>query len=362
NLIFSAKDKDSKNSKLKTGIKRNVGPLLLKRMFFVTERLDAITKCQNLLESEGTAYVIGTGGSYPVAAFISIVLNRHGKLFSQPMHPFNYIRIGSLSNYVIVVSYSGSTPDCGAVIRKALSMGVRNVVLLTGSGNPKLKNLLQQNDNNVISYRTPVRSAKDITIEPPKERGFISFAGTVSPCTLWVSAVVGSVEMANLAGELNEFYNMADPIPNIAELGKLIKEKPGETVSVLGGGFAWPAMLDIESKFVEGDLGNVMLHEVKDFSHGRFMSLLGNDNKSPIIVLGVGPWHEYEQLVLKTVEQGRLIISIRSIFNDILGSLELLVKVQFFARWLGEYFNKDISRPKPPRAGIKLYKWKGQLE
>jgi fructoselysine-6-P-deglycase FrlB-like protein len=364
-IISDLKVKSSRQSKLKPGIKHNVGPLLLKRMFFVTERLEAIKKCQDILAKEGTAYIVGTGGSYPVAVFISILLGLHGKLFSQPIRPFDYARIGTLSSYVIVISYSGSTSDCEAVIKKATDLGVPNIVLVTGSGSPKLKRLLPHDIDDVISYKTPKRSEINSLNEPPRERGFISFSGTVSPCTLWSTAVIGSAEMTNLAGELYDFSNQAEPIPNLSELAKILNTRPNvpdETVSVLGGGWAWPAMLDFESKLVEGGLGKVQLHEIKDFSHGRFMSLMKKYKNSPVVLLGVGPWHEYEQSLSKTLEKGRLLIPIRSKFKGITGALELLVKIQFFVKCLGKDLGKDISRPKVPTAGLDLYRWKGLFE
>ena len=47
-----------------------------------------------------------------------------------------------------------------------------------------------------------------------------------------------------------------------------------QSIDVFGGGDSWPAVLDLESKMIEGDLGRATLLEVKDFSHGRFLHTL----------------------------------------------------------------------------------------
>lgn len=58
---------------------------------------------------------------------------------------------------------------------------------------------------------------------------------------------------------------------NIAEIAKAIKNNP-----VIHVFYEWntlPTAIDIESKFVESGIANVILHEKKNFSHSRYTSL-----------------------------------------------------------------------------------------
>jgi sugar/nucleoside kinase (ribokinase family)/fructoselysine-6-P-deglycase FrlB-like protein len=336
--------------------KRNVGRLLLNRLLFAIEREEAILSCRELLGNQtGTAYCIGTGGSYPVAVFLAQLLGLHSGLFAQPLRPFDYIRVGAKSSHIFIISYSGATADCGDAIKRAKELGVRQIVLVTSSAKPELGQLLRLRDEDkIISYGRPLRKDE----KPSKERGFISFAGTVAPCALWTAAVSGSIEMMKFA-EMIEDNNVID---DSARLKLSSSIKAGETLSIFGGGLAWPAMLDIESKFVESGLGIVQLHEVKDFSHGRFISLFDVQKKSPVVFLAVGgSLHPYERVLVRILEKGQSVISIVSKDNGIRAALELLIKVQFFTRFVGEDLERDISKPKIPHAGLRLYKWRQGL-
>lgn len=339
---------------IRAGAKTNIG-LLLRRVFFVVERKDAIKQCQEILTKVGTAYTVGTGGSYSVAVFLSALLSQHGRLFAQAIRPFDYIRAARVSDYLLVITYSGASEDCAEAIGRALELGVKTIVLITGAVAPELARLLRRNQDVVISFGRPGKSGGS-----QRERGFVSIAGTVAPCALWTAAAMGSLEMTRFATslEVNGGLDLEEAARRIA---KPLRER--KNVAVLGGGLAWPAMVDMESKFTEGGLGNLQIHEMKDFSHGRFVSLLGFEHgETPVVCLGVGAWHAYERVVLRMLERRRAFAAISTKHSGILGALELLIRVQFFAQLCGEALEKDISRPSAiPHHGLKLYRWKGGL-
>jgi len=243
------------------------------------------------------------------------------------------------------------------VIIRASDMGVSQIVLITGAVNPKLGISLRRPQDCLISYGRPTAGSN----HTPRERGFVSIAGTVAPCALWTTAVANPVEMMELARELQ----VDKDIDLLGQIDLLVEAvKKGQTIPVFGGGLAWPAMYDLESKFVEGDLGVIQLHEVKDFSHGRFITVMGPKQRdTPILFFCVGQLYEYEKFLLRTLKDQHTIITISSNKMGILGALELLVRVQFLAQIIGEALGKDISRPDPiPDAGLKLYRWKHGLE
>ena len=55
--------------------------------------------------------------------------------------PFDYIRTGRPSDVVVVVTYSGSTTDCGDAIDFAREIGVPRIALLTAAARPLLSEL-----------------------------------------------------------------------------------------------------------------------------------------------------------------------------------------------------------------------------
>jgi fructoselysine-6-P-deglycase FrlB-like protein len=337
----------------RVGAKTNVG-WLLRRTFLAIERKEALQSCRTILQSaSGNAFAVGTGGSFPVAVFLSHLFAEYGRLFVQPVRPFDYLRSRASVSHVFVVSYSGSTADCGEVICDAKARGVKSIILVTRASKPKLGELLDTAaDDVVVSYGRKMPGGDGV----PMERGFVSISGTVTPCALWTAAAVGSFAMAQLARELDSMDD--EKLRSAAErMASALKANPHQPIPVFGGGFAWPAMFDIESKFVEGGLGNVQFHEVKDFSHGRFISVMSTCRESTALFLLVGNPHPYEMLLLESLPRNR-VITIQSHQNGIVGALELLIRVQFFIQLCGEKLGKDISRPTHlPREGLRLYHW-----
>ena len=339
----------------------NVG-ILLKRLFLGIEQKNAVNMCSEIIKNyRGTAYCVGTGGSYPVAIFLSQLLAKHGNIFSYPIRPFDYIRLGGPSDFVFVISYSGTTTDCKDVITYAANKRGSKIILITGAHQPKLRMFLRKEKGDIlISYgKPPINNYKS------KEHGFISFSGTVTPCGIFTAAECGPREMATyrrhldlkLESYIDECYGCA------IQLESALKRR--DDILLFGGGLAWAPLMDLESKFVEGGLGKIQVHEMKDFSHGRFISVLGpNFKKNPIIVLGVGAWHRYEKLLIDTLGKDRKVVKLKSEFDGILGTLDLLIKIQYFITFCAEIQSiKDISYPKTiPRDGLKLFKWRDGLD
>lgn len=329
---------------------------LQRRMLHATERKQAIQRVRSLLQLGGTCFVVGSGGSYPVASFVSLALDHHSEAFARPIRPFDYIRLGKPSDSVVVISYSGATPDCEEVIRAARRLGVRRIALLTAATDPPLAQLLDPSVDSLISYGNP--EAGGVT-----ERGFISIAGTVAPAALWTAAVSPREEIVALARDLERVVE--SDTKSAERLARAIESEV--PIAFFGGGLAWPALHDIESKFVEGDLGEFQVHEAKDFSHGRFISVLAPERTRRMAVLfGIGPPSDYEVLLQNTLRDsgGEEFLPV-GLFTErpgLPGALEMLVRVQHFTEHCAQRLGRDISRPDwIPPAGLELYRWSGGL-
>jgi sugar/nucleoside kinase (ribokinase family)/fructoselysine-6-P-deglycase FrlB-like protein len=326
---------------------------LRRRMLHATERGEALEGCRTLLHSGGSCFVVGSGGSYPVASFVSLALDHHSDVFAKPIRPFDYVRLGKRSDLVIVVSYSGSTPDCAEVIRRAKALGVGRVALLTAAADPPLASWLDlKGPDLLISYGNPEAESRG-------ERGFVSIAGTVAPAALWTAAVAPREALVDIAREFKRIVK--DDVRAATLLARAIElEHP---VAIFGGGLAWPAMHDLESKFVEGDLAEFQVHEAKDFSHGRFVSVLDPERTPRVALLfGVGEPTEYEELLDKTLrdagDPGFGPLHLVTPRPGMPGALELMVRVQFLAARCARLLGRDISRPEwIPPAGLDLYRW-----
>ena len=115
---------------------------------------------------------------------------------------------------------------------------------------------------NIISYF----NAEDTT---GKERGMISMTSTLAPIIVfddnWTCKLISENQEALTNGE--KFVSEL----NIHDIARKIKQKP-----VIHVFYEWdtlPTAIDIESKFTESGIANVIIHEKKNFSHGRYTLL-----------------------------------------------------------------------------------------
>ena len=327
-------------------------------------------------------FVVGSGGSHSVAQYVSYTLNRGSQnCFAIPIYPLDYIRLARRTDVLIVVSYSGKTTDCQHAIALAKRLNVGKIGLLTGVSHPLLgKSLRSELQDSVLSF-SPASGHI--------ERGFVSVLGTVGLCAAWCAALLKD-RLRVL--ELLQPYQVMSPIrKEIREQAELLTSRldPGLisdghsddqatpavsparlAMSVFGSGCAVPAIHDLESKITEGNLGWVRLHDEKDFSHGRFMSVLSLDHANePALLFRSAESSSYtdklERVLRSRSKEGVAKTAMISSSSDgAVGALDLLVKTQLLVRELAALLKVDISRPgydKIPRHGLSLYKWKDRL-
>ena len=262
----------------------------------------------------------------------------------------DYLRTAGPTDAVIMVSYSGANADTAAVLTHARDLNVGRIALVTASVRPPLANLLGRSDL-VISHGNPRGAGSP-------ERGFVSIAATVAPCALFAAAIAGAGELAHLHRQL------PDVLEGDMALGSRLAQAMRDelALAVIGGGWAWPAMLDIESKWAEADLGGVAIHELKDFSHGRFLSVLGPQAAQVPLILSTGQQSEYEQLLLGVLD-GLSPVELRTQREGPVGAFELILRSQFVAQRVADSLGRDLSRPELiPEDGLRLYRWSSEAE
>jgi sugar/nucleoside kinase (ribokinase family)/fructoselysine-6-P-deglycase FrlB-like protein len=323
------------------GVARNIAELA-RRSLFAAERHESLAKCRMVLSWGGTACAVATGGSFPAASFISSALNRYSPTFCQAIKPLDYVRLGKHTDWLLVVSYSGRTKDCEEAIRVAIQLGVRRIVLVTSRRDPALGALLRETDL-VLTYGN----------DGARERGFVSISGTVAPCVLWAAACLGTKEIAALDEHYGLEWIKTDELEPVVRT--LEHNLP---IDVLGGGVTWPAVLDLESKMIEGGLGRATLHEVKDFSHGRFLHAFSSSSAKTWMLFRGAEESSYEDALVETLQKRGFLYELRANAKGLLGGLELLIKAQYIAFLMGRMMGRDISRPGPPPSdGLALYRW-----
>ena len=168
---------------------------------------------------------------------------------------------------------------------------------------------------------------------------------------------------------------------NISEIAKAIKQNP-----VIHVFYEWetlPTATDIESKFTESGVANVVLHEKKNFSHGRYTALY-NQNFAAVINLnrykiaipldGSGNIDKYYKdeydeslatfLNKRCEEKSAHYIEIGTgAMMPAQWNIEAMSILPYLITAIGEELGIDISKPlKPfPKEASQLYDYKGRF-
>ena len=155
-------------------------------------------------------------------------------------------------------------------------------------------------------------------------------------------------------GFWNEFYR-----DNKKKLNNILDKKG--LIDIFIGDNSECAGYDLESKIVESGIYRVELHEKKNFSHGRFVTL-EHFEPDAIIYLKNKNVSKYEQTLLKylTMFDDKLII-IESEYDKIIGEFDLLIAIQYFIKNISKLLNIDLSKPTYSDESMKIYKFKGEL-
>jgi hypothetical protein len=328
--------------------------------------------------------VVGAGGSYPAAILAKHAL--HDEMCTpnvDAVTPQTAIRIftqfDNIVNcdwhpkydLVIGISYSGKTPDIKSVSELCVKKGYP-FVLLTGAEKSQLSDIYQESDSiKIISYF----NATDTT---GKERGMISMVSTLAPAIIfddnWTCKLIPENQEALVTGE--KFVSGL----NIPDIAKSIKQYP--TIHVFYEWDTLPTATDIESKFTEAGIANVILHEKKNFSHGRYTSLY-NQNFAVVINLtrydmtiqlngsDINKFYKskYDENLAKFLNE---ICKKNSAYYIEIGTvammpaqwnIEAMTKLPFLITAIGEELGIDISKPLNPlpEEAIMLYDYKGEF-
>lgn len=219
--------------------------------------------------------VVGSGGSYPAAVFAKYVISEgYGNPYTEAVTPQTAKRIltqfdssSSFNNVhnpsydlIIGISYSGKTHDIVA-LAKLCAQRDYPFVLITGADENSLKGIYSS-EIKIISYFNP-------NDDTGKEKGMISMFSTLAPCVI-MNNVSESLKKDELL-YLGKAKSKVSHYINIKGISKALKENP--IIHVFYEWDTFAAAADIESKFVESGIATVVLHEKKNFTHGRYTLL-----------------------------------------------------------------------------------------
>lgn len=293
---------------------------------------------------------IGTGGSYAGAFFASKIINLLYGCNTYSMYPRDVLyRNNKNIDKVLLFSYSGTTND---IIYSVKDLNKKNIFIVTKG---ELQNIVLKTGilkKNILSYRTSSNKGK--------ERGFLSFEGSVAPAAIFLKHYL---EMNNYNINIEDFIkesinNWSEKLDSIINKNIIDKIMEHKVLNLFRGDYTDTACYDLESKIIESGIFNCIIHEKKNFSHGRFINY-ENLNNIFSIYFKQKSTTKYEQELLKYLEDNSLIIE--SNYDGVLAEIDLLIASQFIIYYIGKSLDIDVSKPKYSEKAMKIYFYKGDL-
>ena len=130
------------------------------------------------------------------------------------------------------------------------------------------------------------------------------------------------------------------------------------SIIVLFAGWGKPVALDLESKFSESGIGNILLSDYRNFGHGRHNWLDKKKKQSAIVALVSKDEKELATKTLDFLPKDIPKMIIESEYSKANASLDLLYKSFFLVDAIGKIKGIDPGRPGVPEYGSKLYNLK----
>ncbi|MDI9342508.1 MAG: SIS domain-containing protein [Sediminibacterium sp.] len=286
-------------------------------------------------------FVVGSGGSFSACVLFSLLHQYHGSIANAitPLD-FQYSKNAiSHQTNVVFISASGKNTD----ILHAFDLTVKkepesilSICLKVGSALSKKG--ANYSIANTIEFNNP--AGKD---------GFLATNSLLAYFTIISRLYNQHADIKSLT--LSKDYQ--------SEISKFCKSLHKDfTLKVLYAGWGKPVAADIESKFSEAGLGNVILADYRNFGHGRHNWFDKKPEQSAIVAIITNEEEELANKTLALLPKSIPVLRIQSEYKTSTASIDLLVKSFYLAEEVGKLKNIDPGRPGVPSYGSKLYNLK----
>ena len=294
---------------------------------------------------------IGTGGSFAGASFASTVINELYGASTYSLYPRDALYRNNINiDKAFLFSYSGTTND---LIQSVKDFNKNDVYVITKGQTQNIVTKTGILKNNIITYRTSTNKGK--------ERGFLSFEGALAPAALfmklYLQKINSDIDINNFIKDSMSYWSNKVQ----KEIDKKFIESAinhNKIINVFRGDYSNCASYDLESKLIESGIFNCIIHEKKNFSHGRFINFENMNNKC-VIYFKQKTTSKYEEKLLDYL--GNKIAIFESRYDGLLAEFDLLIASQFIIYQIGKLLDIDVSKPNYTDNAMKIYFYKEQL-
>ena len=302
---------------------------------------------------------IGSGGSSIPSEYTKTIINNTFGVDIQTMFPKGYLEtnIEKYMDYlnIICFSYSGSSPE----IVQLLNGKYNRAYIVTKANEEDLKISLKESNVDISKIR--IISYNN---QSTKERGFLSIEGIIVPVLIMHMLVEKKKKEDILELFKKQFEKQKEKVENyFKENNEELKKsfKKNNIIDIYYDNYTKPIMCDLESKIVETGIFRCAIHEKKNFSHGRFITL----EKYPSdvqIYLKLKKDTKYDNELLKYLSiYSKNLIILEADEENNNGILELLIYSQLFIYEISKLLKKDLSNPDYSEDSMKIYRYNKEI-
>ena len=315
---------------------------------------------KDLENNKNQKYIcIGSGGSSIPSEYTKTIINNTFGVDIQTMFPKEYLETNT-EKYMehlnlIYFSYSGSSPE----IVQLLNGKYNKTYIVTKANEEDLKISLKENNVDISKIR--IISYNN---QSTKERGFLSIEGIIVP-SLIVHMLIKNIKKEKMIKVFKEqLEKQREKVEKyFKENNEQLKRafKKNNIIDIYYDNYTKPIMCDLESKIVETGIFRCTIHEKKNFSHGRFITL----EKYPSdvqIYLKLKKDTKYDNELLKYLKiYSKNLIILESDEENDNGILELLIYSQLFIYEISKLLKKDLSNPDYSEDSMKIYRYNKEI-
>lgn len=287
---------------------------------------------------------VGSGGSFSACHFAYKTVISKGTVAYcfTPLQLFENMALAKRS-HVVVLSASGNNNDTLNVIKYCLQEEVCKVTAFVLSNRSKVKKLYKEDNRlNIIQFNLPL--GKD---------GFLATNSLLAFILLiYKASKKSSMSFDDLAFDASQITESVNSF--FREFTEL------NTISVIYSDWFTPVALDIESKFSEAALGNVLLSDWRNFAHGRHHWFDKRNSDTGILALISPNIKAVAEKTLSLLPDHVRILKFYSPFNDSKTAIEGLMMAFYLVQARGMALSIDPGKPGVPDYGSKVYNLKYQ--
>lgn len=295
----------------------------------------------NFLLCSKPLFVVGSGGSSSACSLLAMHHQEQGLIASDitPLELQYSKKAINRDTNIVFISASGKNSDILLGFDTAIDLEPFSVISIC------------LRENSLLSEKSSKYSiSKIVEFENPAGKdGFLATNSLVAYFTI-ISRLYGYIpKLSNLIPDQNFHDKVNDFVKSLYE---------DFTIIVLYAGWGKPVALDLESKFSESGIGNILLSDFRNFGHGRHNWFDKKKKQSAIVALVSKQELEIAEKTLEILPNKIPVIYIDSKYENASASLELLVKSFYLVEAVGKMKSIDPGRPGVPDYGRKLYNLK----